>query len=844
MPQWYGQSIPFLIPDVKHLQLNFLCSRPQLAHFFAMPGEGQGDTHMLGNLQYRQYVTLKHQLSNSAIEYIDLARSSDPSRTVGINARTNIVAADVSIKMHATIASESHAERSVALLLEYDSAVLEFWDQPPTIKIQKSNKRKALRWTTYTADFLVLRISGPEVIEVKTLDEAEKLVVDDPLNWTKNGNTFEYIPAREAFKNEYGINFRVVITNKQEQQIAENIRILLASRDHPRYSPILANKAQGLLSHHPVWRLDELNEALEERDYTSIIQLIDSGVLAFNQASASLSDPEICYVASDSALLTQCINTDEISTNGEQIEQVPLQLSPSGVIAERVLNRLTRIEMGEKSSSVRRWKKQIAEGTQKGLTPFQSLINKDRNISGRDAKLPKEVADFLEYFATEVRLNMAAESLLQIYFEYCSQAKLTHPEFAAVSKGTFYTRMAKITPELIGYAKGGKRMAMALAAPTDPKKRHIVSTLPWMKASVDHYNVDICLVVFEDNDNIYTARPWLSTMVDVATSEILAFAISFQDPSRRSCAKLIRECVRRHGKLPREILTDHGSDFTSVYFRSLLANYRVTHSLRPAANPRSGSEVERFFGAFRSEWLCARPGFIVNLKTLRQIDGKKAPEKSAVMTVEDLYAELTQYLGWRSSKPRGASVKSSSVQYQEMMEKFPFVAMSVKYDDVFMLATSVESNDYKIDFQRGIHIKDLHYTCPELIQLQGVRSTVEVRIDPEIPYIIYVKINDKWHSAYQRNFERYVNQTLNNRIATGILVSECYAWRRKISDAKGVELADLRHECDKVIEQRITTENAIEASLVSADTDYPVLPDISMPNEDHFTTRCIPTEKW
>ncbi len=230
--------------------------------------------------------------------------------------------------------------------------------------------------------------------------------------------------------------------------------------------------------------------------------------------------------------------------------------------------------------------------------------------------------------------------------------------------------------------------------------------------------------MFEDGDNIYVARPWLSVMIDVASSEVLAFAISFQDPSRRSCAKLIRECVRRHGKLPREILVDHGSDFTSVYFRSLLAHYRITHSLRPAANPRAGSEVERLFGEYRQQWLSQRPGFVFGLKTLRAIDGKYAPDKSAVLTIEDLYRELTAFLNWRSSKPRGAASQSSEVVYKELIEKFPFIPIGVEYNDEFVLATSVESSEYKIDFQRGIHIKNLHYYCPQLPigLLTGFRS--------------------------------------------------------------------------------------------------------------------------
>ena len=805
---------------------------------------------MLGNLKYHQYVRFEHQLSTRAIEYIDQTRNSDPSRSVGINARTSIVAADMSAKMGHTVATESHAERSVALQLNYDPKVLEFWEQPFTVEIRKVNRRGARRRTRYTADFLVLRVDGPELIEVKTLDDVEKLVESDPLNWVKTDDGYDYLPAKEAFESEYGLKFRVVIATRQDQQIAENIRILLASRDSEPYNPLLGLRVRKLLVEQPVWRLDELSVELGEENFKAVIQMIDTEYLAFNHASASLSAPDRCFVARDHALLsTSPMVTDDVLNKMirvDDFESVALEFMPQDKVAERVLKRLKRVESEEKSSSVRRWKKQIREGADKGLTPFQSLIDADRNISGRNSKLAPEVKDFLEHFATSVRLSMPNESMHQVYCEYCAQVKTAHPAFQPVSKQTFYDRMSKIAPELLGEVKGGKRMSIAMSPPTDPKHRHVVSSLPWMKASVDHCCVNIFLVVFEDNAQFYVARPWLSLMIDVATSEVLAFAISFQPPSRRSCAKLIRECVRRHGKLPREIIVDHGSDFTSVYFRSLLAHYRVTHSLRPSCNPRAGSEVEGFFGEYKKQWLSQRPGFVPGLKTLRAIDGKKSPDKSAVLTIDDLYQELTKFLDWRSSKPRGASSKSTSVIYDERIAQFPFIPIGVDYDDEFVLATCVEAGKYKIDYQRGIHIKNLHYYCPELRELEGVKSRTEVRIDPENPYVVYVLINDKWHRAINTEYNAYVEKSLKFRIAEGVRVYECSSMRRKLSLSKGIELAEERHKFDLQIEERLTEENVSnnESESRKLEIEGGSLNQKVKTSPMVFTTRKIPTEKW
>lgn len=768
---------------------------------------------MLGNLKFQQYVTYEHQLSAAAIEYITQVRNSAPSRSVGVNARFNIVSADVSGKMDSTITVESHAERSYALQLDYNPKVLEFWEQPLAITIRKVNRRGARRRTQYTADFLLLLDTGPEVIEVKTREEAESLVEADPKNWVKKEGGYDYIPAREAFDLEFGIKFRVVIIDRRDQQVAENIRILLASRDVQQYEPLIGLKLDKLLSDKPVWRLDELNQELGMQDYTTVIQMIDSGRLAFNSSSASLSMPDCCYVSLNSDLLMSISSEDFDAFRrlqaGDNIESIDLDFVPKGKVAQKVLDRLRRIDTDEKSSSVRRWKNKISKGASKGLTPFQSLIDSDRNLSGRSSKLVTEVKNFLDYFANEVRLTLPNFSVQQAYCEYLEQAKDAHPGQDAVSRETFRVRMNKISPELVGQAKGGKRMSLAMSPPTDPKYRHLSPTLPWMKASVDHCKVNIALVVYEDSENIYVARPWLSTMVDVATSEVLAFAISFDNPSRKSCAKLMRECVRVHGKLPREIIVDHGSDFISVYFRSLLAHYRITHTLRPSANPRSGAEVERFFGEFTEQWLKLRPGFVPGLRTLRSIDGKFYPEKDAVLTVEDLYQELLGFLGWRSSKPRGASSKSTSVVYREQLSKFPFIPHHAEYDSEFVLATCVEVSDYRIDFQRGIHIKDYFFYTPRLRELQGVKSRTEVRIDPENPTVVFVDFKNKWVPAYHTSHNRYVEKRLHQRIAEGILTRECYSMRRKLRINKGVEAVGLRHEFDLALEKRAESENTM-----------------------------------
>lgn len=58
---------------------------------------------------------------------------------------------------------------------------------------------------------------------------------------------------------------------------------------------------------------------------------------------------------------------------------------------------------------------------------------------------------------------------------------------------------------------------------------------------------------------------------------------------------VIRECIKRHGRLPQIFVTDGGKEFSSVYFETLLAIFECTRKVRPPAESRVGNLVERMF---------------------------------------------------------------------------------------------------------------------------------------------------------------------------------------------------------------------------------------------------------
>jgi hypothetical protein len=269
-------------------------------------------------------------------------------------------------------------------------------------------------------------------------------------------------------------------------------------------------------------------------------------------------------------------------------------------------------------------------------------------------------------------------------------------------------------------------------------------------------------------------------MVDLATGCVLAFSVSFSNPSRRSVAKAMRDCVRRHSKLPREIIVDRGPEFRSVYFSALMAHSKVEAVMRPSSHSRYGGEVEGLFGEFRKIWLSQRPGNLVDFKEVRGVDGKFNPKEMAVLTPHDFYREFEAFIGWRDARPRGLGLYSPRLTLDRHVREYPFMGLHQKYDDEYLLATAVESKNYTLDFQRGIHIDGMWYYSPSLADLRGKRTSLEVRVDPENPHVVYGLIGNQWVPCYSSRINRYSALDPICQRVEGLIALDAFSDRQKI----------------------------------------------------------------
>jgi putative transposase len=117
---------------------------------------------------------------------------------------------------------------------------------------------------------------------------------------------------------------------------------------------------------------------------------------------------------------------------------------------------------------------------------------------------------------------------------------------------------------------------------------------PFEIGHIDHTELDVEMRCSVTGRTL--SRPWLTLLVDAFSRRTLAQCLTFDAPSYRSCMLALRDCVKRHGRLPQILVMDGGREFESTYFETMLARYQCTKKTRPPAKARFGSVCERLFG--------------------------------------------------------------------------------------------------------------------------------------------------------------------------------------------------------------------------------------------------------
>lgn len=702
-------------------------------------------------------------LTTQGVAYVLAVSQSDPHRAVSHGAMRNLIGEVPLVENGVSLQQEAESGEYLFLTeLQLRRDLWGVYDQPTSIPLCITNASGRRQRTTYTADYLVIDAAGVIAYEIKADTTLDELCARRPLDWCRDEDGYHYLAA-ERYLSQLGIKHKTIANSQLSPLRANNIRLLCSSRTVESTDRLerRKRKVQSIVKSAKSVRASQVLDQLGSQDATPILHLIDEGKIFAAIDLADFTDMQHLWLAASQptadTLQASCtrladilrerreLDNDELA-DPKYYEQIALRLAivlgktrinprhPERELSQRQIKRLSKVYREQNNAL--------------SLTPNYS------RCGNRNSRLSSTHKVLLTNCIRVGRSDGSDPTVVDCYRNYVTlfeQHKADNDEIdnAPVSRCTFYRWYAQVP----GYSedaeqRGGRRLRNAKSPVYDPVHRIAVTTRAFAAAHIDHWLADFFVYVCTTNGVRRAARPWVTAMVDGFTNEILAIWMSFDSPSRKANCMVMRACALRHGKLPEIIVVDGGPDFRSVHFAVMLATYNITHFERPPEDPGFGQEIESLFAHLKTNFAKGKPGYGLSIEQSRAVSGAFKSEKKATLNLSEAteLLELYAYCAYNETK-RVKEFSDTRIEVRrKSLSMFPFSGRKIAADLRFMIATSVDAaaKTYTLQPRRGVHVNNVWFSHPRLINFSGYKKQISVRMEPYDPSIVYVAINHQW----------------------------------------------------------------------------------------------------
>lgn len=234
-------------------------------------------------------------VSEEAQKILERIRSSDPARRVQSGTRS-VSGTYPSKKMGVTIQFESHrVELAAVYEMEHDPDVIEYYDQPPSFKLDYAGMNGRRLVVFHTPDYFAIRQNTAGWEECKTEEHLEKLADKNPNRYRRDEDGTWRCPPGEAYAEQFNLYYRVRTSKSTDWIFQRNIQFLedYLRTDLPPIEKSARDSALGIVTTEPSVKLDDLflrTEGVATRD--DIYTLIAAGDLFVDLTAAPLVEPQ------------------------------------------------------------------------------------------------------------------------------------------------------------------------------------------------------------------------------------------------------------------------------------------------------------------------------------------------------------------------------------------------------------------------------------------------------------------------------------------------------------------------------------------------------------------------
>ncbi|MGS2748189.1 TnsA endonuclease N-terminal domain-containing protein [Bacillus zanthoxyli] len=509
-------------------------------------------------------------------------------------------------------------------------------------------------------------------------------------------------------------------------------------------------------------------------------------------------------------------------------------------IVKRKLNGELNESNNVPARTIREWTKKFKEAQILYGNGFLGLIPKNGKKGNRGNRLPQESIDLMnEYIERDYETNK--QKSMRVVFgsliNACEEKGIIAPSYKT------FTKYIKFRPQAIKVEKRkGNRATynhtqfyweLDMKSPRHGERAFHI-------CHIDHTELDIELIDSKTKKSL--GRPWLTLMTDAYSRKVLSFFLTFDPPSYRSVMMVMRECVRKHSRLPQTVVVDNGKEFGSVYFETLLAYFEITKKSRPPAKSRFGSVIERMFGTTNTMFVHNLKGNTLIMKEVRLVTKSVNPKQHAIWTIKDLNDGLNDWFEEVYHKLPHPALGQTPLECFEQSLMISGLRKSklIRYDDEFKILTlpSTSKGVGKVHIGRGVKIEYKYYWCSEFSNPKIENTNVAIRYDPYDIGIAYAYVNNKWVRCISEYYSIFRNRTERELKHITAELKKKFRDHNKsfnISAKMIADFIDKNEKSERVFEQAIKDR---EMKLIARDkTDKSLFSMEQQENQESFLNR-------
>jgi len=752
-------------------------------------------------------------------QIMDLVRSS-PNRQIkgGLN---NVVVHFFSAKMNEHVVVESHtAEQMFAMQLELDPDVVAYF---PQVACKGVRLGKHVR--SGNQDFLVVRQKSVQLVECKVRSAFERLLKERSGEWVTDNGVLANL-AYGPWAALHGMNHLVWMSPDPVDTPLRNLeRMYYTSRQFsPDQVKNISGRLRRELAHGPK-NLDWLMQHSDGMTLDHVAAVLARGALFGPVDRVPLSDTQnffLCLTKQQADALASPFFENALESR-RQLESPLAKASSTDV--EHARRRLDQIyaaqEQGRKAPKhLSKIAQRVAEAKEAGLSELEVCLTDYAASGNRLSRLSliqeESTNAVIERFGKgEFQNKTAAYAEL---LDLCRKRGV-EPQ----SRQAFTKRLNLLTSALKrALNTGGMRAYQKAKLRSDPRFRSGKALAPHAVLHIDSTKIDN-RVLGEGKDD--KDCPLLYLGVDEYSESYMSHAFVFGPARRCGIAILIRNYVRRHGRIFDCLHMDRGPENKSEYLDALAKRYQFSVRISPTAASVYNAEVERAGKRVNHEVSHSLIGSTEPDKANRSVDGRFKSYKTARHVFETIGREIEAAIYHDFAETPTSGIGSRREQLEEGMRLFPSAGRRLEIDEEFLFLTSVPHTTNKYDRSRGFDVYGRYYNSSELQQQPAGLRVMEVRIDPEDPTFIWVQTNNGRFKAFCSLISSLAHRSLDQKLFHSMYL-------RATASSKRLERSQAR--LDQYLKTAKANQMVVHPVSSSENGDVPQQPNIDALTDAHL----------